>query len=88
MFHDITHAPEMAAGQGIRSFDLLTGGIVDRVIPEFPDAADESAAFCTRVGAVLHYELSVLSATDPTERLITRTERIDRIGLVEASSAV
>ncbi|QQM19741.1 acetyl-CoA carboxylase carboxyltransferase subunit alpha/beta [Rhodococcus sp. P-2] len=88
MFHDITHAPEMAASQGIRSFDLLTGGIVDRVIPECPDAADESAAFCTRVGAVLHYELSVLTATDATERLITRTERIDRIGLVEASTAV
>ena len=46
LFHDITHAPEMAAGQGIRSFDLLTGGIVDRVIPEFPDAADEPAPFC------------------------------------------
>jgi len=38
-------APELAAAQGVRSADLLRNGIVDRVIRELPDAADEPETF-------------------------------------------
>ncbi len=41
VFRDTDHAPELAAAQGIRSADLLRNGIVDAIVPEHPDAADE-----------------------------------------------
>ena len=43
-------APEMAEAQGVRSLDLLRDGIVDRVVAEHPDAADEPAAYLERLG--------------------------------------
>jgi acetyl-CoA carboxylase carboxyl transferase subunit beta len=60
LHHDTSHAPAMAAKQGIRSSELLAHGVVDRVIPEFPDAAEEPESFCFRVGAVLRHELAAL----------------------------
>ena len=44
VFRDTDHAPELAAAQGIRSADLLRDGIVDAIVPEHPDAADEPMA--------------------------------------------
>ncbi len=41
VFRDVDHAPELAAAQGIRSADLLRNGIVDAIVAEHPDAADE-----------------------------------------------
>lgn len=64
-------APEMAQAQGVRSADLLRNGIVDRVIAEHPDAADEPVEFIRRVGAVLEYELTALLA-EPAETLLDR----------------
>lgn len=60
-------APELAAAQRIRSTDLYEDGIVDAIIPEEPDAADEPGAFCARVAGVLARELPALSA-DPAGR--------------------
>ncbi|MCW2684128.1 MAG: accD2, partial [Blastococcus sp.] len=45
---DTAHAGEMAAAQGVRATDLWRAGIVDRVVPERPDAADEPQEFCLR----------------------------------------
>ena len=36
---------------------LARNGIVDRIVPERPDAADEPEAFCRRMGQVLQHEL-------------------------------
>src|SRR3954469_3239231 len=47
---DIDHAGEMAQAQGVRATDLWRAGIVDRVVPERPDAADEPVEFCLRLG--------------------------------------
>ena len=58
-------APEMAAAQGVRSLDLLRAGIVDRVVAEHPDAADEPAAYLERVAQVLEFELTALLAPRP-----------------------
>jgi acetyl-CoA carboxylase carboxyl transferase subunit beta len=70
----------MAARQGVRSADLLTHGIVDRVIPEYPDAAAEPEQFCLRVGAALRDELGALGNGDTRRRLAERARRFDRIG--------
>lgn len=65
---DIEHAPEMARAQQIRALDLHAAGVVDRIVPELPDAADEAEAFCKRLGAVLEYELATLFSMSPEQR--------------------
>ncbi|WP_310961928.1 carboxyl transferase domain-containing protein [Nocardioides terrisoli] len=62
---DVEHAPEMARAQQVRATDLCDRGLVDRIVPERPDAADEPEEFCRRVGAVLEQELTGLIAQDP-----------------------
>jgi acetyl-CoA carboxylase beta subunit/acetyl-CoA carboxylase alpha subunit len=62
---DLDHAAEMARAQQVRAIDLHRRGIVDRIVAEKPDAADEPEAFCRRVGAVLEHELSSLLASGP-----------------------
>ncbi|MDT0203448.1 carboxyl transferase domain-containing protein [Nocardioides sp. AE5] len=57
---DLDHAPEMARAQQVRALDLHARGIVDRIVAERPDAADEPGEFCRRVGAVLEFELAEL----------------------------
>ena len=78
---DTAHAPDMAAAQGVRSADLLAHGIVDRVVPESPDAADEPEEFCRRVGRALQEELATLLRQDGEDRLAGRLERYRRLGL-------
>jgi acetyl-CoA carboxylase carboxyl transferase subunit beta len=74
-------ASELAAAQGVRSLDLLRDGIVDRVVLEFPDAADEPEAFLLRVGAVLEHELLAVLALHPDQRLQARLIRYRNLGL-------
>ena len=62
---DLDHAPDMARAQHVRALDLHRLGIVDRIVPELPDAADEPEEFCRRVGAVLEYELAALMRVGP-----------------------
>jgi acyl-CoA carboxylase subunit beta len=59
---------------------LLAHGIVERVLPEFPDAAEEPESFSFRVGAVLRHELAALGDADAHLRLSERAQRYDRIG--------
>ncbi|BBX20325.1 acetyl-CoA carboxyl transferase [Mycolicibacterium duvalii] len=81
VYRDVDHAPELAAAQGIRSVDLLRNGIVDVVIPEHTDAADEPRAFTERLAAVVAAELAGLRSLSADERLAARLERYRRIGL-------
>lgn len=62
---DLDHAPEMARAQQVRALDLFERGVVDRIVAELPDAADEAEAFCQRVGAVLEHELAALLDSGP-----------------------
>ncbi len=73
-------APEMAAAQGVRSLDLLRAGIVDRVVAEHPDAADEPAAYLERIAQVLEFELTALLRRDPVTRLAARLHRYRTLG--------
>lgn len=61
---DLAHAAGLARSQRIRAADLLEDGIVDVVVPEHPDAAEEPEQFCRRVGAVLRSELAWLRRQD------------------------
>nr|WP_218855819.1 carboxyl transferase domain-containing protein [Nocardioides daedukensis] len=62
---DLDHAPEMARSQQVRAIEMHSRGIVDRIVAEKPDAADEPEEFCRRVGAVLEFELAELLAAGP-----------------------
>ncbi|SDF27751.1 acetyl-CoA carboxylase carboxyl transferase subunit beta [Blastococcus aurantiacus] len=77
---DTGHAGEMAQAQGVRATDLHRAGIVDRVVPERPDAADEPTEFCLRLGRVLGEELAGLLGRDDTERFRTRLHRYRHLG--------
>ncbi|MEE2033232.1 acetyl-CoA carboxyl transferase, partial [Rhodococcus sp. CC-R104] len=78
---DVTHAPRMAAAQGIRSRDLLRDGIIDGVVPEYPDAAEEPLEFAKRVGAAVARELTGLAAESDSDRYSRRLARYRRLGL-------
>ncbi|MEH3140215.1 MAG: acetyl-CoA carboxyl transferase [Mycobacterium kyogaense] len=81
VYRDVGHAPELAAAQGIRSADLLRSGIVDVVVPEHPDAADEPRAFISRLSDTIAAELHALGQGPDEQRLAARIERYRRIGL-------
>ena len=76
----VDRADEMAAAQGVRATDLWRDGIVDRVVPERPDAADEPVEFCRRMGRVLAEELAGLLGRDPAERMRSRGRRWRHLG--------
>ncbi|WP_127784117.1 carboxyl transferase domain-containing protein [Rhodococcus sp. X156] len=80
-FHTTDRADEMAAAQGVRSLDLLRNGIVDRIVAEHPDAADEPAEFLSRLGGVLEHELAMLLTRTPTDLRTARLDRYRRLGV-------
>jgi acetyl-CoA carboxylase carboxyl transferase subunit beta len=77
---DTAHAPDMARAQHVRSVDLRERGIVDRIVAEHPDAADEPEEFCRRVGEVLRFELGRLAAADVDALVASRADRFGRLG--------
>jgi acetyl-CoA carboxylase carboxyl transferase subunit beta len=68
-------AAEMAEQQKVRSLDLLAAGIVDRIVAEHPDAAEEPEDYCRRVAHHIRHELGELSALERAERLAARRAR-------------
>jgi acyl-CoA carboxylase subunit beta len=81
VFRDTAHAAELAAAQGIRSADLLQSGIVDVIVPEYPDAADEPVAFAERLSRAIAAEVHALRELPAVERQAARLRRYRRIGL-------
>jgi acetyl-CoA carboxylase carboxyl transferase beta subunit len=81
VFRDTAHAAELAAAQGIRSADLLASGIVDVIVPEHPEAADEPLEFAQRLSRAIAAEVHALRGIPAAERLATRLRRYRRIGL-------
>ena len=73
-------APELAERQRVRSLDLLEDGIIDRIVAEHPDAAEEPEAFCRRMGQAIRHELADLGDQDPVQRLGERHARYRRLG--------
>jgi acetyl-CoA carboxylase carboxyl transferase subunit beta len=81
VFRDTEHAPELSAAQGVRSADLLAAGIVDAIVPERPDAADEPIDFAKRLSQAIATELRRLRKLPDEARMTARLDRYRRIGL-------
>ncbi|BBY64860.1 carboxyl transferase domain-containing protein [Mycolicibacterium helvum] len=81
VFRDTAHAPELAAAQGVRSADLLRNGIVDAIVPEHPDAADEPVEFARRLSNAIAREIHDLREQPSDLRYTGRLQRYRRIGL-------
>jgi acetyl-CoA carboxylase carboxyl transferase subunit beta len=81
LYRTVARAPELATAQGVRSADLAAAGIVDRIVPERPDAAEEIREFLVRLSGALEYELTSLIHRDKTERLAARHQRYRNLGL-------
>jgi acetyl-CoA carboxylase carboxyl transferase subunit beta len=86
VFRDTAHAAELSAAQGVRSADLLESGIVDTVVPEHPDAADEPVEFSTRLSAAIAVELHALRGMADSDRMATRLWRYRNIGSVGSAA--
>ncbi|MFJ2191104.1 carboxyl transferase domain-containing protein [Kitasatospora sp. NPDC087861] len=74
------HAAELARTQGIGARHLAEVGLVDEVVEERPDAADEPAAFCARLGLAVGTALDGLATRPEPDRLAARALRHRRLG--------
>ncbi|MDR3661249.1 MAG: carboxyl transferase domain-containing protein [Mycobacterium sp.] len=81
VYRDVDHAAELAAAQGIRSEDLLRAGIVDTIVPEEPDAAENPMEFTRLMSATIAHELHQLRTVPAAQRLGMRLQRYRQIGL-------
>jgi acyl-CoA carboxylase subunit beta len=81
LYRTTERAVEVAERQGIGVAALRSHRIVDRVIPELPDAADEGAPFLQRIGTVLEAELGTLLRSEPSGRYGQRRRRYRALGL-------
>lgn len=86
VFRDTDHAAELAAAQRISAPDLLADGVVDRIVPELPDAADEPVDFARRMVAAIAHELAALRARPESELPTARQTRYRRLGLPGSTS--
>ncbi|MFJ9443609.1 carboxyl transferase domain-containing protein [Kitasatospora sp. NPDC101235] len=77
---DGAHAAELARSQGIGAHHLAEVGLVDEVVPEQPDAAEEPEAFCARLGHAVGAALGALAAATEADRLADRAVRHRRLG--------
>ncbi|MFI7633249.1 carboxyl transferase domain-containing protein [Nonomuraea sp. NPDC049400] len=84
---DVEHAPQLASAQGVRSADLVAGGIADRIVAERPDAAEEPQAFCRRVGGELERELLTMVHAHRPELLARRLRRYRALGTTLAAGS-
>ncbi|MEU3462340.1 carboxyl transferase domain-containing protein [Streptomyces sp. NPDC006733] len=81
LYRTTDRAFEVAERQGVGSADLLANRIVDTIVEEGPDAADDPDEFLGRLGGLLGAELAALRARDRGERLAARRARYRNLGL-------
>ena len=81
MYRTTGRAAELAGAQGVRSTDLSRHGIVDRIIAERPDAADEPELFLARTGQALEHELAALMRRPAGDLVPDRLARYRRLGM-------
>lgn len=70
-------AAELADQQQVCSAALLSHGIVDQIVPELPDAADEPVAFCERVSQAIAHALADPTNTAWADTVLTDTANTD-----------
>jgi acetyl-CoA carboxylase carboxyl transferase subunit beta len=62
---DTTHAADLARSQQVLALQLHERGVVDVVVPELPDAADEPDTFTVRLAEVIAGELTAMRVAGP-----------------------
>ncbi|WP_104116260.1 carboxyl transferase domain-containing protein [Arthrobacter sp. B1805] len=72
MYRTVDRAADMAESQGVKVGVLLERGVVDHLVDERPDAADEGRAFCERMAAAIEYELARVNDLPTADRLERR----------------
>jgi acetyl-CoA carboxylase carboxyl transferase subunit beta len=80
LHRDTDHAPQIAEDQSVVAWRLLELGIVDRLVSEAIDPANDPVGFCRRMAHVLRYEIAALTKIDEDQRLATRRRRYDALG--------
>jgi acetyl-CoA carboxylase carboxyl transferase subunit beta len=73
--HSTSFAAHLADAQRIRAADLAAAGVVDELIAEVDDAADEPERFCRHARAALRNELARLMTADLASRITRRARR-------------
>ncbi|MHA7179720.1 carboxyl transferase domain-containing protein [Arthrobacter sp. MDB2-24] len=68
----VDRAAEMAESQGVKVAALVGRGVVDHVVDERPDAAEEGRAFCERMAVAIEYELARVQGLPAADRLARR----------------
>jgi acetyl-CoA carboxylase carboxyl transferase subunit beta len=86
VYRDTEHAAELAAAQSIRATDLLASGIVDVIVPEHPDAADEPIDFTKRLSRAIAIEVAASRSEPSGQRYRKRLQRYRRIGWAAGES--
>ncbi|HEY5853236.1 MAG TPA: carboxyl transferase domain-containing protein [Aldersonia sp.] len=84
VYRDTDHAAQLAADQRIRAVDLLADGVVDELVPEYPDAAAEPDDFAVRMVSAIAGELDLLVAMSGADRAAARAARYRRLGLTKS----
>lgn len=77
-------AAAMSEAQGVNVASLHANGLVDHIVDECPNAADEALAFCSRLGRAIEYELATLSTAGVNELLPLRLAKYRNLGSVLA----
>ncbi|MBB1510767.1 carboxyl transferase domain-containing protein [Tessaracoccus sp. MC1756] len=80
VYRDVDHAADMATAQGVRSADLVTAGIVDRIVAEPDDPARDREEFCRRLGEALHDEVVRVVTMPGRDRRAIRRRRYRQLG--------
>ena len=83
VYRTAKRAAEVAAKQGLASWELARHGIVDLVVPERPSADAERDAFLARLGGVLVSQLHDLSGRPDDARRAARAHRWRAVGDVD-----
>ena len=79
-------APAMSEAQGVNVASLHANGLVDHIVDERPDAAEEAQAFCRRLGRAIEYELAMLASTGVDELLPRRLAKYRNLGSILATT--
>ena len=77
----------MSEAQGVNVASLHANGLVEHIVDERPDAADEAQAFCRRLGRAIEYELAALASAGVDELLPRRLAKYRNLGGVLAPPA-
>jgi acetyl-CoA carboxylase carboxyl transferase subunit beta len=77
-------AAAMSEAQGVNVASLHANELVEHIVDERPNAADEVLAFCSRLGRAIEYELAMLSNAGVDELLPRRLAKYRNLGSVLA----